>query len=109
MADYTSHVFICYASEDVAWATKLETDLTARDVVVFRDATRLEKGRKWEDDLLEALSQSRHLVLLFSTKARLSDWVAEETYRFKELIKYNGEGPREDRRILQVCLDTYNE
>jgi TIR domain len=89
---YDYDLFISYTSYDRAWASKLQADLSGRRVKCFFDQLRLTKGEKWEPQLLSKLVSSRHFLVLWSDKARHSDWVSEELYRFKAQIDPKGEG-----------------
>jgi len=75
-------VFLSYAREDVAWARRLETELSGRGLDVFRDEARLNAGPRWDTQLLQALQSSMQLVVLRSEAAKVSDWVIKETERF---------------------------
>jgi hypothetical protein len=102
-------LFISYSSHDRSWARKLKQDLESRNVKCFFDQTRLVKGEKWENQLLPDLLASRHFLVLWSEKARGSDWVSEELYRFKGDIDPTGEGqPVPGRLIYSLSLQGQN-
>jgi hypothetical protein len=79
--------FISYSRKDVDWAVRLEQGLKARGLQVFRDEERLKAGEEWESQLQGAISESRHLLVLWSDHARESDWVYEERSWFDSDIK----------------------
>jgi hypothetical protein len=93
-------LFISYSSHDRAWARRLETDLRARGVNCFLDQLRLTKGDKWEPQLIANLLDSRHFLVLWSEKARASDWVSEELVRYKVSIDPKGDGQTRPGHLL---------
>jgi len=95
-------LFISYSSEDREWAKRLKADLEARNVPCFLDQDGLRKGDKWEPQLLAALQQSRHFVVLWSDRSKGSDWVSQELYRFKGEIDPKGDGTMVPGRLLNV-------
>src|SRR5512140_1443259 len=95
--------FISYASEDVAWARKLDKDLQAAGRKVFRDETRLQVGRRWEIQLSEALDASQHLIAIWSPNAKASDWVHKEMGRFERNTETDAK-----RRLICVNLEGRN-
>jgi hypothetical protein len=99
----TYDVFISYAAEDAAWATRLEHDLVAAGRKVFRDATRLQVGRRWEQQLQQALDESQHLIALWSKNAKASDWVHKEMGRFERNTENDNA-----RRLICVNLEGQN-
>ena len=56
-------IFISYSLQDQEWAAKLQHDLEARGVNIFRDINRLTPGAVWEKNLQSALRDSHHLVV----------------------------------------------
>lgn len=90
--------FISYASEDVAWARKLDKDLQAGGRRVFRDETRLQVGRLWESQLSDALDASQHLIVIWSAHAMASNWVHKEMGRF-------GRNSDTDPKRRMICIN----
>jgi hypothetical protein len=82
-------VFISYAREDVEWARRMEADLVARGLEVFRDETRLLDGQRWDRSLLDAIEQSRHLVVLRSEATEHSQWTEREVTQFDSFRAVN--------------------
>src|SRR6476659_4239635 len=91
-------VFVSYTAADRAWAEKVEGDLAAGGLRVFRDQNRLDAGRKWETQLQTALDGSQHLVVVWSNRANSSSWVQ------KELARFDNHAAEDDRRRL-ICLN----
>jgi hypothetical protein len=91
-------MFISYTSDDRSWAAKLEADLTARGLNVFRDQTRLDIGKDWDESLRQALSESMFLVVVWSAKAFKSPWVQKELAWFEAT-----KGPQ--RRLIALLMD----
>lgn len=103
---YKYDVFISYSSHDRPWAEKLANELEARKLEPFLDQNKLRSGRSWEQQLLPALKESRHLLVLWSENARASDWVNREIGYFDASI--NGVGNdqnREGRRTFFLVLE----
>jgi hypothetical protein len=101
-------MFISYSSSDRVWAEKLEADLRSRGVDCFLDRKRLTGGSKWQPQLLDALVESRHFIVLWSANARESDWVLEELTRFKSHIDPTGTGPVKGRLLYAINLKGHN-
>lgn len=96
--DYKYDVFISYASEDTAWALKLEESLRLAGITVFLDNQRIDAGSLWEEVLKNAMKASHHLVVLWSIHASQSHWVPKETIWFNYEIK-------PDQRQITVFLE----
>jgi hypothetical protein len=108
--DYEYDLFISYSSKDRDWARKLFTDLAVQGVSVFLDEQRLQGGDIWEAKLLNTLNVSKHLAVLWTEKARGSDWVANEVYTFIRIIHPTGSPTTLDNRtILQIALEGENK
>ena len=101
-------VFISYSSADRPWATQLANDLRGQGVACFFDAASIRQGEGWERQILQSLNNSRHFVLLWSSKSGQSDWVNQELYRFKANIDPNGNGPTGGRLLYAVNLEGQN-
>jgi hypothetical protein len=104
---YKYDIFLSYSSHDVEWAEKLETDLAAQKLNVYRDKKRLVAGTPWEPQLDTAMAESRHVVVLWSEEARAGDWVMKEAGRF-DSRKHTGPGPKSDTLMFFISLDTDN-
>jgi len=102
---YQYDAFLSYSSQDVNWASRIETALESRGITVFRDKTRLVAGDAWDDQLQGAIEASRHLLLLWSNFARDSDWVMQERVYF-EASRRN---VSEKRRLIAVNLEDANK
>ncbi len=77
-----ARVFLSYAYEDRAFATRLRDALEAAGVSTFFDANSLRAGESWEAALVTALDEAEHLVCLWSDKAHASPWVTREVMTF---------------------------
>jgi hypothetical protein len=102
MGKYAHEVFISYANQDRAWAERLAEELKRRGITYFLDRESLRAGTDWKTKILEALSGSQHLVVLWSKHAKQSDWVINERTRFDMRPRAEG-GPPE--RLIFVLLD----
>jgi hypothetical protein len=110
---YTHDIFISYSSLDAPWAQRLFKDLVNAGIPqekIFLDAKRLKPGEKWEPSLVGALEQSRHMVVLWSTNAKESDWVIKEWGRFDAIADPRGTGEYSDgRKLIFVSLNLQNK
>lgn len=77
-------VFISFAAEDQEMVRPLWRELTAAGFRVFWSdaALRNRAGNSWFDIIQEALSRSRHLLVVFTPAALLSKWVKREYVAF---------------------------
>jgi hypothetical protein len=82
-SDYKYDVFISYSTEDREWAKRLFDDLQKKQNKVFLDQHRLVAGGAWRPELQEAVTKSRHLVVLWSEHAMKSQWVIQESTWFR--------------------------
>jgi hypothetical protein len=101
-------VFVSYSSADRPWATQLANDLKALGVACFLDTVSIRKGDGWERQILQSLRDSRHLVVIWSSKSGQSDWVNQELYRFKAEIDPNGTGQTGGRLLYAINLEGQN-
>ncbi len=97
-------VFLSYAHQDAPWADLLYNSLINKNVRVFRDKERLQPGLPWEKGLVRALNSSRHLIVLWSRKARDSEWVNREVSHFANIVDFNNDDLA-PRKILFVLLE----
>jgi hypothetical protein len=114
--DYKYWAFISYSHQDEVWARwlhkSLETYKVPRKLVgrkvdngvvprrifpIFRDREELPGAADLGGKLKNALRQSRHLIVICSPKAAVSQWVNEEVKTYKAL-------GREDR-VLCLIVD----
>jgi len=101
-------LFISYSSADRPWATQLANDLQAQGVACFLDTASIRKGDGWEQQILQSLNDSRHLVVLWSSNSGQSDWVSQELYRFKANIDPNGTRQTGGRLLYAINLEGQN-
>src|SRR6185369_15693107 len=84
MGKFDYKAFISYSHLDKPWAEKLAESLKARGYKdVFLDSERLEAGREWNKALLKDLVSSEHLIVIWSSNAKASEWVAHERARLE--------------------------
>ena len=97
-------VFISYDSDDLAWAERLRDGLATRGLSSFLARESIVPGTQWEQAIVDALNSSKHLVVLWSAKAKDSSWVIKEMARFEGITNPSGRGSA-DRFLVQVPLD----
>jgi TIR domain-containing protein len=104
MPNFKYDVFISYQRKDAPWAEKLERDLLAKGLKVFRDVSRIRLGDDWNRELLTSVRESQHLILLWSDLADRSQWVTHERSLF---FVINAERKASDptRRLIAVTLE----
>lgn len=100
-------IFLSYGSTDRTGARKLhaalEQQLGTQDFTFFFDQQSLRAGDRWEGEILEALRNCAHMVVLWSAHAKASDWVTRERGHFDARIHAD---PRlAGSRLLYVLLD----
>ena len=104
MSNFKYDVFISYQRKDAPWAEKLERDLLARGLRVFRDVSRIQLGDEWDRALNTSVHQSQHLILLWSELAAKSEWVSNERALFF-VINDQLKASEPTRRLIAVTLE----
>ncbi|HXO26300.1 MAG TPA: toll/interleukin-1 receptor domain-containing protein [Thermoanaerobaculia bacterium] len=84
-------VFISYSSEDKELAERIEQELTARQLKVYRDRARLQPGQRFVGELSQAIEASRAVAFLISPAANRSEWVNDE-YQLAEVLNHERQG-----------------
>ena len=106
MPTYKHKIFLSYASEDLALAEKLEQELNACNISVYRDKTGLRAGTEWERQIESSIEASQHLVVLWSKAAKeRSTWVQHEISTF---MAYSRDS-KVSRHIFTIYLDVMND
>jgi hypothetical protein len=92
-------IFISYTNRepDKLIAQKLFSAFNSMYFPVFFDKERLDAGSPWDDQLEQTLKVSKHLLVVWSSKANNSQWVQKEIAKFTE---HNTSG-----LVFFVCLD----
>jgi len=105
MGNFDHKAFISYSHLDKPWAEKLAESLEARGYKdVFLDSEHLHAGRDWNKALLKDLVNSEHLIVIYSSNSKSSEWVNHERGRF--------ESERDEdhsRLIIHIELDAQTE
>ena len=104
MSNFKYDVFISYQRQDAPWAEKLERDLLAKGLKVFRDVSRIQLGDDWDRKLLTSVHESQHLILLWSDLAASSEWVTHERALFF-VINDQRKASDPTRRLIAVTLE----
>jgi hypothetical protein len=104
---YEYDVFISYDSADEDWAKKLEAELqNNHGQQVYRDQSRLIAGAQWENELVNKVRDSQHMVVLWSKNGADSDWVRRERSNFEVAITPVRPGEvQAERLMIFVLLD----
>ncbi len=97
------NVFISYAHKNRRIATRLEHELEARNVHVWRDETALRAGDAWEAALARAAGSADAVMVLVSPQSAQSFWVKREVSW--AINEWNAEGGLV-KRIIPVVLPT---
>jgi hypothetical protein len=92
-------IFISYTNQepDKTIAQKLFKAFNSMYFPVFLDKERLEAGAPWNEQLEQTLKTSKHLLVIWSSKANNSQWVQKEIAKFTEDNKSG--------LVFFVCLD----
>ena len=100
-------VFISYSSADREWAKKLSAAIghEADRYSVFLDEQSLRAGDNWEETIQSSLETSQSLVVLWSDRAKESQWVSRELFSFMATAR-----PKMNlnRRIIVINLQGSN-
>ncbi|MBZ0291838.1 MAG: GNAT family N-acetyltransferase [Anaerolineae bacterium] len=72
------YCFISYSRKDEKYATQLENDLLTAGIGVWRDASRIEPGADWPNELAEAIENCSHFLLVATDNALASKYVQDE-------------------------------
>ncbi len=83
-------VFLSYSHRNRRVATRLEAELEARNVHVYRDATSLRAGEAWRAALERAVRSADCVMVLVSPAAVASDWVRREVNWAKAELEAGG-------------------
>jgi hypothetical protein len=106
MPQFDYDVFISYSRRDRPWAERLSQSLQAQGLKAFYDRESIRSGDPWERDLIKATDASRHLVVLWSSYAKESDWVNRERGRFDARINQSGQIlPLTNQRMIFLLLE----
>jgi dienelactone hydrolase len=77
VAALASHVFISYAREDAAYVRRLRDELEARGIAAWSDSE-IPVGAEWAEVLREKVDTCAAMIVVMTTDAGSSDWVAHE-------------------------------
>ena len=102
--------FISYSHEDESWAKQLYNDLIAVKGIpkerLFLDEPSITPADVWKQTLRAALNSSCYLLVLWSSKAKDSEWVQHEIVSFENKIDTpDAEMIKVHRRMIFVSLD----
>ncbi|XP_076954546.1 TMV resistance protein N-like [Bidens hawaiensis] len=85
-------VFLSFCGEDTrkTFVDHLYTALDQWGICTFKDDERLEKGKRINDELLQAIEDSRVYIIVFSKRYASSSWCLNELLKIMECHKTNG-------------------
>lgn len=82
-----SHIFVSYAHDDSAIASKLANDLLDRNYPVWIDNLNLAGGTNWERDIMQAIDDCDYFLILWSKNIDVSSFSQKERERALSLGK----------------------
>ncbi|XP_076954545.1 TMV resistance protein N-like [Bidens hawaiensis] len=85
-------VFLSFSGEDTrrTFVDHLYAALDQWGIFTFKDDERLEKGKRINDELLQAIEDSRVYIIVFSKSYASSSWCLNELLKIMECHKTNG-------------------
>ncbi|MEM9954286.1 MAG: toll/interleukin-1 receptor domain-containing protein [Chloroflexota bacterium] len=81
------YIFISHSSEDNAPVAEIVDDLQANGIAVWLDIDRLQSGKKWLNQIQNAIDNCAGFLVIVSRKSRRSDWVMRECLYAMQLNK----------------------
>ena len=105
---FAHDAFMSYSSQDQPWAKRIATDLQAKGLRTFVDKQGLLAGHDWDEQLVDELEVSQHVIVVWSDHARASDWVLNEHTLFRTIVRNAARQNDPDalpRRIIPVYLE----
>ncbi|MDP6116392.1 MAG: toll/interleukin-1 receptor domain-containing protein [Planctomycetota bacterium] len=94
-----AHIFISHHSKDKPFVLQLQESLEGLDQEVWLDAYELRAGDDLDDELLKAIEDAKHFILVLSDVTVNSEWVRWEVDKAREIQKTN-----ENFRIVPILL-----
>lgn len=76
-----SHIFISYAHDDGSIANKLANDLLDKNYPIWIDNLNLPGGTNWENDIMQAIDDCDHFLILWSANIEGSSYSQKEKDR----------------------------
>jgi TIR domain len=100
-------LFISYASDDRPWAERLYTDLRRSfpTIQIFWDRTSIPPGANWPAVLKKDAETAKHLVTIWSEKAKASDQVGPEIQAFDQNVATNPLQDGAKRTLFYIPLE----
>ncbi len=95
MPSQSTKVFVSYSHADVSLVAPVVQLLRVNKSLVFQDVDGIQPGKRWRNEIANALSQSHLVVVFWCDHARRSDEVSKE---WKAAIE-------QDKDLLPVLLD----
>ncbi|XP_076950250.1 uncharacterized protein LOC143623168 [Bidens hawaiensis] len=85
-------VLLSFSGEDTrkTFVDHLYAALDQRGICTFKDDEKLEKGKRINDELLQAIEDSRVYIIVFSKHYASSSWCLNELLKIMECHKTNG-------------------
>jgi TIR domain len=103
MTDSPVDIFLSYAREDLAEATRLEMELSKSGLRVWFDKKSLAPGARWETAIEEAIVRARYFIALISSRSTTKrGFVQKEIRRALEVLD---EYPEQSVYLIPVRLD----
>ncbi len=103
----TAHVFISYSRKDSAFVEKLERDLFAFKIKVWRDLHSIPGGSRWFSRIRAGLEASYAMVYVDTAHAQESEWVEQE-YIYARYLKLPIIPLRLDKTFISFNTITLN-
>jgi len=95
------HIFISHATIDNEFVRDLRLALEGLKLKVWEDNPNLRTGDELEPEIVKAIENSRHFIVVLSQAAIKSDWVKKEIQKAQQVKK---DEKKKDYRIIPLLL-----
>lgn len=92
----SDYVFVSYSRHDGAFVDRLSADLQRAGIQLWRDIEQIAAGSRWEQAIVEGLTNATALLFVSSRHSTKSAWMQRELLYFVE---------KKEQRIIPLIVD----